>query len=78
MLSYHTSLKSPTRGIWFFLVLPMMFPVFDITTTENFLDGQLLARLEKFALCGARYPVQNFDVFDIFSIKFCRSPLPTL
>ena len=30
----------------------MMFPVFDITTIENFVDGQLLARLESLPCVG--------------------------
>ena len=30
-----TSLKSPIRGIWFFLCLPSTAPVFDITTEIN-------------------------------------------
>ena len=30
-----TSLKSPTRGMWFFLVIPITAPVFDITTDDK-------------------------------------------
>jgi hypothetical protein len=33
---YVTSLKSPILGMWFFLVLPITLPVFDITTREEF------------------------------------------